>query len=66
MARLSGDRYNNGRLIDGYDYDRQAWVKDGKYIRCGHPDAMACGCYGRAHEGTATMGPIERLSKVAK
>ena len=38
-------------LISGYDYTNQAWVIDGKYIRCGHPDSMDCGCYGREHEG---------------
>jgi hypothetical protein len=32
-----------------FDYDRQAWVKDGRYVRCGHPDP--CNCYGKAHEG---------------
>ena len=34
-----------------YDYDNQAWVEDGKYIRCGHPEDMDCQCYGRLHEG---------------
>ena len=32
-----------------YDYDRQAWIIDGRYIRCGH--ITPCDCYGRAHEG---------------
>jgi hypothetical protein len=34
-----------------YDYINQAWVKDGRYIACGHPESMACGCYGRVHAG---------------
>ena len=34
-----------------FDYDNQAWTKDGVYVRCGHPEAMECGCYGREHEG---------------
>ena len=34
-----------------YDYENQAWVVDGRYVRCGHPDNMDCGCYGREHEG---------------
>ena len=34
-----------------YDYKNQAWVVDGKYIRCGHPDSMDCNCYGKLHEG---------------
>ena len=40
-------------LIDEgyYDYERQAWVQDGRYVRCGHPEDMNCGCYGRLHAG---------------
>lgn len=34
-----------------YDYDRQAWIVDGRYVRCGHPEAMDCRCYGRLHAG---------------
>lgn len=37
--------------VNGYDYKRQAWVKNGRYQRCGHPDSMVCGCYGREHIG---------------
>ena len=34
-----------------FDYENQAWVKDGLYQRCGHPDEMGCKCYGTIHEG---------------
>ncbi len=34
-----------------FDYQNQAWVIDGMYNRCGHPEEMACGCYGRIHAG---------------
>lgn len=34
-----------------YDYENQAWVKAGKYVRCGHPETMDCRCYGKIHEG---------------
>jgi hypothetical protein len=51
MSRQSNDEYREGRLWNGFDYSRQAWVKDGCYVRCGHPEAMNCGCYGRTHEG---------------
>jgi len=54
MTRTSTDEYRDGRLWAGFDYDRQAWVSDGVYVRCGHPDTMSCGCYGRDHEGEAT------------
>ena len=49
--RISQDVYRDGLLFDGYDYDRQAWVKDGMYLRCGHPQAMQCGCFGREFAG---------------
>ena len=42
-----------GTMIKGshFDYVHQAWTKDGKYVRCGHPASMNCDCYGKAHEG---------------
>ncbi len=55
MSRTSNDEYNEaGRLMHGYDYDNQAWVVDGCYIRCGHPEGMDCRCYGKDHEGEET------------
>jgi len=38
-------------IRNGFDYEHQAFVLNGKYVRCGHPEAMNCGCYGRLHEG---------------
>jgi len=35
--------------VNGFDYKHQAWVKDGKYVSCGHP--KPCTCYGTTHEG---------------
>lgn len=52
--RASDDVYVNGRLMDGFDYVNQAWVVNGHYVRCGHPDTMACRCWGRTHEGEPT------------
>jgi hypothetical protein len=50
--RTGPDQFDaQGNLLNGFDYDRQAWVKDGRYVRCGHPETMQCGCYGREHEG---------------
>lgn len=53
MSRESNDHYDaeNGKLIKGYDYKNQAWIRDGKYVRCGHLESMKCNCYGRLHEG---------------
>jgi len=45
------DEYKDGKLYNGFDYVKQVWVKDGFYVRCGHPKSMDCGCYGRLHEG---------------
>lgn len=33
-----------------YDYDRQAWVVDGRYDYCGHT-AKNAGCYACNHAG---------------
>jgi len=54
--RTSNNEYGeNGRLMNGYDYDRQAWVENGRYVCCGHPETMQCRCYGRLHEGEETV-----------
>lgn len=34
-----------------FDYDKQAWIQNGVYLRCGHQDSMQCDCYGRLHAG---------------
>ena len=39
------------KLLNGYDYKNQAWVISGRYVACGHPEAMNCRCYGKIHEG---------------
>jgi len=54
MSRESNDLYIDGRLVSGYDYNNQAWVLDGRYVRCGHPESMDCRCYGREHAGEKT------------
>lgn len=60
--RSSVNHYKDGRLYNGYDYINQAWVKDGKYIRCGHPDDMDCDCYGRLHEGEETKPKMNKVT----
>ena len=41
-----------------YDYTNQAWVVNGRYVRCGHllPN---CGCYGTLHEGEPVSATSE-------
>jgi len=53
MSRTSRDEFApDGSLLNGYDYEHQAWVKDGQYIRCAH--LGPCDCYGRIHESEKT------------
>lgn len=40
-----------GELVNGFDYENQAWVVDGLYVNCGHPETMDCNCFGRKHAG---------------
>lgn len=48
-----------------YDYANQAWTVDAKYVRCGHPEKMKCGCYGREHEGEDATGNLAAQSEAA-
>jgi hypothetical protein len=56
MTRTSQNEFRHGRLWFGFDYDRQAWVVDGRYQTCAHPTTMQCQCYGKLHAGEATTG----------
>jgi hypothetical protein len=47
-----------------YDYTNQAWIDaDGRYLNCGHPDGMPCGCYGRAHAGEVATQDAQPLAR---
>ena len=35
----------------GFDYANQAWIEEGKYLACAHPESMHCQCYGKLHAG---------------
>ena len=61
MRTSSNEFDGQGVLLHGFDYDKQAWVKYGRYVRCGHPDTMDCRCYGREHEGEPVRVSIETL-----
>ena len=64
MSRTSADRFDkDGRLLDGFDYDNQAWVADGHYLNCGHI-LKDCGCYGREHIGEPTVPPAKVGTKL--
>lgn len=54
---MSRTYYHPDPKTYGYDYTNQAWVINGKYENCGHPERMAsqCAivCFGRIHKGEA-------------
>jgi len=40
-VRVSDDEYDpDGYLLNGFDYDLQVWVRNGRILDCGHPAAM--------------------------
>lgn len=45
--------------VSGFDYQNQAWVVDGRYVSCGHPEVMKCGCFGRIHAGESPAANAE-------
>ena len=48
-----------------YVYERQAWVVDGRYDDCGHPEYMECGCYRRLHAGEqASQQTMDRMNRM--
>lgn len=49
-AYINGSFQSDSSFI-GFDYRNQAWIKGYKYERCGHPESMDCGCFGRDHAG---------------
>ena len=57
----ANNEYRNELLWSGFDYDRQVWLRAGRYLDCGHLDA--CECFGRRHAG-APAGEYERARKL--
>ena len=47
---MSRNYYSKDKTKLSYDYEKQVWIKDGKYQNCGHKAEMNCGCYGRIHK----------------
>ena len=62
MTRTAYSTNDSTHAVNGFDYENQAWVINGLYIRCGHPESMNCGCYGREHQGEAVS--IEAAANV--
>jgi hypothetical protein len=42
--RMSNDEWRKGQLINGFDYEEQAWVVNGIYQDCGHPRSPGEDC----------------------
>lgn len=56
MMRFNVRRDEDGKAVLEeeavvYDYANQAWIRNGRYERCGHPESMDCRCYGKEHAG---------------
>lgn len=44
MSRMSNDEIKDGAVFNGYDYQLQVWVVDGRVTKCGHPASMLNCC----------------------
>lgn len=51
--------------LNGFDYDKQAWVKDGQYQDCGHVQTGRFCCNAHQLAGTRAFSYIERTSREA-
>lgn len=49
-----------------FDYKNQAWIRDGRYLDCSHPNSMDCQCYGRKYEGLTVAQVAEVKSADAE
>lgn len=61
--RTSGDQYKGGQLANGFDYDLQVWVKNGRIQDCGHTDRLTHHCF-QGYNCTAHQYHGERIAKV--
>lgn len=61
----ASDAIQRGDPDTHFDYECQAFVTDGRYVRCGHPEDTDCRCFGRLHEGepevtrNPSIGPMQ-------
>ena len=61
MNRTEGMRTERNTA---YDYANQAWVVDGRYVACAHPESMQCKCYGKLHAGEVAPPQCEACGVV--
>jgi hypothetical protein len=43
----------------GFDYKHQAWVRNNRYVGCGHTNRPTCGCFGSLHAGEPVRADAE-------
>mgnify|MGYP001561622491 CR=1 FL=1 len=61
--RVGGNQYKAGQLVNGYDYELQAWVKNGRIQDCGHPYKTAH-CFPGGHDCRAHIYAGQAVDKV--
>jgi hypothetical protein len=57
-AELDAISASTAAPVNGYDYKNQAWIRNGRYYDCNHPERN-CGCYGRKHAGEPAAADAE-------
>jgi hypothetical protein len=50
----------DAETITGFDYTNQAWVQNGRYVRCGHLDEHNCKCFGKINQGRRPSAAVIR------
>jgi hypothetical protein len=67
MSRASFDQVRDGFLHNGFDYNVQAWVTNGRVKGCAHPESMreggvpCCSAHVYAGQPIATVPGAERF-----
>lgn len=52
--RTGQNEMQAGVIKNGFSYTHQCWIRDFVIQRCGHPETMDCGCFGKRHAGEQT------------
>lgn len=56
-----------GNIVkNGFDYKLHCWIKDFIIQRCGHPETMSCGCFGKEFEGQDIRDLVDFVRETSK
>ena len=68
LTGRSSSPAQDAETITGFDYTNQAWVQNGRYLRCAHGPDLACGCFGKINQGKRPSAAIlaEMLARYAE